>query len=189
MDMFKNEICDSCRNGGFPNCKANFNNVMIDPVTRNIVDCDLYKKKKKHTLKITYECGGKIAVEKKEVYDLPELDWKDKESKVKPDRFKTLVPEEIWSEFKEFEEMRRKKKAPLSEGTVTRLIKRLNMLAPGDYSLQKEMLIRSADNCWKTVFLPNSSNFCSKRSDERLQNKPSYDLEKIKRDAMNNTDI
>lgn len=75
MGVYTNEICESCTNGSFDNCEADFTQITLDDVTRAVVDCDIYKAKPKHKLKITYECEGKIAVVEKVVYELPEVEW------------------------------------------------------------------------------------------------------------------
>lgn len=83
MGVYTNEICESCTNGSFDNCEADFTQITLDDVTRAVVDCDIYKAKPKHKLKITYECEGKIAVVEKVVYELPEVEWQqaDKSSR------------------------------------------------------------------------------------------------------------
>lgn len=75
MGVYTNEICESCTNGSFDNCEADFTQITLDDVTRAVVDCEIYKRKAKHKLKITYECEGKIAVVEKVVYELPEVEW------------------------------------------------------------------------------------------------------------------
>lgn len=75
MEVYTNEICESCTNGSFDKCEADFTQITLDDVTRAVVDCDIYKAKPKHKLKITYECEGKIAVVEKVVYELPEVEW------------------------------------------------------------------------------------------------------------------
>lgn len=75
MEVYTNEICESCTNGSFDKCEADFTQITLDDVTRAVVDCEIYKAKPKHKLKITYECEGKIAVVEKEVYELPEVEW------------------------------------------------------------------------------------------------------------------
>lgn len=75
MEVYTNEICESCTNGSFDKCEADFTQITLDDVTRAVVDCEIYKRKAKHKLKITYECEGKIAVVEKEVYELPEVEW------------------------------------------------------------------------------------------------------------------
>ena len=67
MEVYTNEICESCTNGSFDNCEADFTQITLDDVTRAVVDCEIYKRKAKHKLKITYECEGKIAVVEKVV--------------------------------------------------------------------------------------------------------------------------
>ena len=75
MEVYTNEICESCMNGSFDKCEADFTQITLDDVTRAVVDCEIYKRKAKHKLKITYECEGKIAVVEKVVYELPEVEW------------------------------------------------------------------------------------------------------------------
>lgn len=75
MEVYTNEICESCTNGSFDKCEADFTQITLDDVTRAVVDCEIYKRKAKHKLKITYECEGKIAVVEKVIYELPEVEW------------------------------------------------------------------------------------------------------------------
>lgn len=75
MEVYTNEICESCTNGSFDKCEADFTQITLDDVTRAVVDCEIYKRKAKHKLKITYECEGRTAVVEKEVYELPEVEW------------------------------------------------------------------------------------------------------------------
>lgn len=75
MEVYTNEICESCTNGSFDNCEADFTQITLDDVTRAVVDCEIYKRKAKHKLKITYECEGKIAVVEKVIYELPKVEW------------------------------------------------------------------------------------------------------------------
>lgn len=75
MEVYTNEICESCTNGSFDKCEADFTQITLDDVTRAVVECEIYKRKAKHKLKITYECEGKIAVVEKVVYELPEVEW------------------------------------------------------------------------------------------------------------------
>lgn len=73
MEVFTNDICESCASGSFDKCEADFTQITLDDVTRAVVDCEIYKRKAKHKLKITYECEGRTAVVEKEVYELPEV--------------------------------------------------------------------------------------------------------------------
>lgn len=75
MEVYTNEICESCENGSFDKCEADFTQITLDDVTRAVVDCDIYKAKPKHKLKITYECEGRTAVVEKVVYELPKVEW------------------------------------------------------------------------------------------------------------------
>lgn len=71
---------------------------------------------------------------------------------------KTVIPDEILSEFKDFKEMRIKRKKPLTERAVTRLLNRLEELAPGNYEAQREMLLNAVDHCWDTVYPLKENN-------------------------------
>lgn len=75
MEVYTNEICESCAKGSFDKCEADFTQITLDDVTRAVVDCDIYKAKPKHKLKITYECEGRTAVVEKVVYELPKVEW------------------------------------------------------------------------------------------------------------------
>ena len=72
----ENDLCKICRYKSFDTCEADFSEVDLDDLTRFVVSCDCFIAIPKKKLKITYECGDKIAVVKKEVYNLPDLDWK-----------------------------------------------------------------------------------------------------------------
>lgn len=94
MEVFTNDICQSCTNGSFDMCKADWSQVTLDDLTRAVVDCEIYKAKPKHKLKITYECEGKIAVVEKVVYELPEVEWQqaDKSAEdISTDDIKVIV--------------------------------------------------------------------------------------------------
>lgn len=110
--------------------------------------------------------------------------YEAREKKKNTSKQKVTIPDEILPEYQAFKEMRQKIKKPLTDIAAIRLINRLNELAPDNYELQKEMLLNSVDNCWKTVYLPKTS-----KSQDKLQSKPSYDLDEIKRRMMNNTEI
>lgn len=94
MEVFTNDICQSCTNGSFDMCKADWSQVTLDDLTRAVVDCEIYKAKPKHKLKITYECEGKIAVVEKVVYELPKVEWQqaDKSAEdISTDDIKVIV--------------------------------------------------------------------------------------------------
>lgn len=94
MEVFTNDICQSCTNGSFDTCEADWSQVTLDDLTRAVVDCELYKAKPKHKLKITYECEGKIAVVEKVVYDLPEVEWQQADKRaedINTDDIKVIV--------------------------------------------------------------------------------------------------
>lgn len=191
MENFKNDICESCQGESFDSCSANFEQITLDAVTRNVVDSDLYKAKEKHLLKITYECDGKTAVEEKYVYELPDVEWKDKQQAKGSyeDEFEFL-----WNMYPRKEGKTRAYKAYVKArrgGTAYEDIE--SGIIAYIAQIKAEKIERAYvkhggtwfyNECWNDEY-----NTEPVRAKGQLQSKPSYDLEKIKRDAMNNTDI
>lgn len=190
------DICPTCQNGSFDNekCDADFNDVMFDGLAhRAIVDCHKYKEKPKHHLKITYECEGKIATFEEDVYSLPELPpgvkWKGV-----PTDYKSEF-ESIWKiyprkkdkqkAYKAFEKARKKGIAcqTIEQGVRNYIIEieKQNIDAP--YIKHFSTWLNGA--CWEDE--PDRLN--KKGNKDRLQRKPTYDLEAYKEYVMNNTEI
>ncbi len=191
MAEFINDICESCANGSFDTCDATYEQVTLDAATRNVVDCDCYSKKTKHKLKITYECEDMIATEMVEVYDLPQVKWKN--TKISNEEIKEIVL---------YLNKKAKKKYSLDSKETQKYIK-----ARAKDGFTVEQFKKVIDNqvaLWgkdpkMSQYLRPSTLFGSKfeeylnttpvKSPDKLQSKPSYDLEKIKQQAMNNTEI
>ena len=191
MAEFVNDICVSCANGNFDTCDATYEQVTLDAVTRNIVDCDYYSTKPKHKLKITYECEDMIATEIREVYDLPNVKWK-----------KTTISNEEIAEIVEYLNQKAKKKYQPKNKETQKYIK-----ARAKDGFTVEQFKKVIDNqvaLWgkdpkMSLYLRPSTLFGSKfeeylntvpvKSPDKLQSKPSYDLDKIKQQAYYNTEI
>ena len=91
-----NDLCKICQVAdSFMKCECDFSEVILDDITGNVVDCDKFKAKEKLKIKCTYQCGNKIAVVEKEVYNLPDLPWEEKKPRKKAERFKKPTVEEI----------------------------------------------------------------------------------------------
>lgn len=168
MDMFDNDICKNCQNEPYDECGANFEQITFDAVTRKVVDCDLYKEKKKHHLKITYECEGKIAVVEKDVFDLPDVKWK----KAKAAGYGEF--ENVFLSDEELEKLKRD--------------------VPGyeEYIEALSGYIKSTGKKYKSHYatIRNWSRREKKENSKgKLQAKPSYNMNEIKRRALENTEI
>ena len=191
MAEFINDICESCANGSFDTCDATYEQVTLDAVTRNVVDCDCYSKKTKHKLKITYECEDMIATEVREVYDLPNVKWK-----------RTTISNEEIAEIVKYLNEKTKKNYRASSGKTRDAIK---ARFQDDFTVDdfKKVIDNKVVSWGKdpkmAQFLRPSTLFGTKfeeylnetpvKSPDKLHSKPSYDLEEIKRRAMNNTEI
>ncbi|MCI5736066.1 MAG: conserved phage C-terminal domain-containing protein [Eubacterium sp.] len=196
MEVFTNDICPSCRNESFEKCKADFTQITLDDLTRAVVDCELYKAKPKHKLKITYECEGKIAVVEKVVYDLPEVEWQqaDKSTEdISTDDIKAIV-EYLNEKLNAHYKLTGKKikdliRARMNEGYTVE-----------DFKTVIDKKFKSWGNDPKmSLFLRPSTLFGTRFGEylneyqasdpNKLNCKPTYDLEKFKQDAMKNTEI
>lgn len=108
---------------------------------------------------------------------------KVKESKVKES--KAIIVDDLKEAWQAFAEMRNRIRKPMTNYAAELIIKKLDKLAPNDYAKQKEILLKSVENGWASVYPLNEN----KAQPQKLQSKPSYDLERIKNDALSNTDI
>lgn len=81
---------------------------------------------------------------------------KVKESKVKESivnkNIYSDVPSELLEPLKDFEEMRKKIKAPMTDKARTMMLNNLNKLSNGDNQRAIEILNQSTMNCWKGLF-------------------------------------
>lgn len=196
MEVFTNDICPSCRNESFEKCKADFTQITLDDVTRAVVDCKLYKSKPKHKLKITYECEGKIAVVEKVVYDLPDVEWQQADKRagdMSTDDIKDIVEylnNKIGAHYKpNGKKMKELIKARTNEGYTVK-----------DFKTVIDKKFKSWGNDPKmSLYLRPSTLFGTRfgeylneyqaESPDRLSCKPTFDIEQVMKDAMNNFEI
>lgn len=196
MEVFTNDICPSCRNESFEKCKADFTQITLDDVTRAVVDCELYKAKPKHKLKITYECEGKIAVVEKAVYDLPDVEWQQADKSagdMSTDDIKDIVEylnNKIGAHYKpNGKKMKELIKARTNEGYTVK-----------DFKTVIDKKFKSWGNDPKmSLYLRPSTLFGTRfgeylneyqaESPDRLSCKPTFDIEQVMKDAMNNFEI
>ena len=191
MTEFINDLCISCANGSFDTCDTSFEQVTFDGITREIVDCDNYIAKPKRKLKITYEYDGMIATEVKEVYELPNLAWQKQ----------SINSDDIY-EIVEYLNLKTKKSYRSSSKKLQQLIKARasEKFTVDDFKKVIDNKVASWGKDPKMAqYLRPSTLFGTKfeeylneapvKSPDKLQSKPSYDLEKIKQQAMNNTEI
>lgn len=196
MEVFTNDICPSCRNESFEKCKADFTQITLDDLTRAVVDCELYKAKPKHKLKITYECEGKIAVVEKVVYELPEVEWQQADKRagdMSTDDIKAIVEylnNKIGAHYKpNGKKMKELIKARTNEGYTVK-----------DFKTVIDKKFKSWGNDPKmSLYLRPSTLFGTRfgeylneyqaESPDRLSCKPTFDIEQVMKDAMNNFEI
>lgn len=196
MEVFTNDICPSCRNESFEKCKADFTQITLDDVTRAVVDCKLYKAKPKHKLKITYECEGKIAVVEKVVYDLPDVEWQQADKRagdMSTDDIKDIVEylnNKIGAHYKpNGKKIKELIKARTNEGYTVE-----------DFKTVIDKKFKSWGNDPKmSLYLRPSTLFGTRfgeylneyqaESPDRLSCKPTFDIEQVMKDAMNNFEI
>ena len=196
MEVFTNDICQSCTNGSFDTCKADWSQVTLDDLTREVVDCEIYKAKPKHKLKITYECEGKIAVVEKVVYELPEVEWQqaDKSAEdISTDDIKVIVEylnNKIGAHYKpNGKKMKELIRARMNEGYTVK-----------DFKTVIDKKFKSWGNDPKMSLYLRPSTLFSTRFGEylneyqaedmkKLNCKPTFDIEQVMKDAMNNFEI
>ena len=196
MEVFTNDICQSCTNGSFDTCKADWSQVTLDDLTRAVVDCEIYKAKPKHKLKITYECEGKIAVVEKVVYELPEVEWQqaDKSAEdISTDDIKVIVEylnNKIGAHYKpNGKKMKELIRARMNEGYTVK-----------DFKTVIDKKFKSWGNDPKMSLYLRPSTLFSTRFGEylneyqaedmkKLNCKPTFDIEQVMKDAMNNFEI
>lgn len=196
MEVFTNDICPSCRNESFEKCKADFTQITLDDLTRAVVDCELYKAKPKHKLKITYECEGKIAVVEKVVYDLPDVEWQQADKSagdMSTDDIKDIVEylnNKIGAHYKpNGKKMKELIRARMNEGYTVK-----------DFKTVIDKKFKSWGNDPKmSLYLRPSTLFGTRfgeylneyqaESPDGLSCKPTFDIEQVMKDAMNNFEI
>lgn len=196
MEVYTNEICESCTNGSFDKCEADFTQITLDDVTRAVVDCEIYKRKAKHKLKITYECEGKIAVVEKVVYELPKVEWQQADKSagnMSTDDIKVIVEylnDKIGAHYKpNGKKMKELIRARMNEGYTVE-----------DFKTVIDKKFKSWGNDPKmSLYLRPSTLFGTRFGEylneyqaedmKKLNCKPTFDIEQVMKDAMNNFEI
>lgn len=196
MEVYTNEICESCTNGSFDKCEADFTQITLDEVTRAVVDCEIYKRKAKHKLKITYECEGRTAVVEKEVYELPEvlLQQADKNAgDISTDVIKVIVEylnDKIGAHYKpNGKKIKDLIRARMNEGYTVEDFKTVIDKKFKSWGKDEKM---SAYLRPSTLFGTKFGEYLNEYQAEnpnRLNRKPTFDIEQVTKDAMNNFEI
>ena len=196
MEVFTNDICESCTNGSFDTCKADFTQITLDDLTRAVVDCELYETKPRHKLKITYECEGKIAVVEKVVYDLPEVEWQQADKSagdISTNDIKEIVEylnQKLDAHYKpNGKKIKDLVRARMNEGYTVE-----------DFKTVIDKKFKSWGNDAKmSLYLRPSTLFGTRFGEylneyqaedmNKLNCKPTFDIEQVMKDAMNNFEI
>lgn len=196
MEVFTNDICPSCRNESFEKCKADFTQITLDDVTRAVVDCELYKAKPKHKLKITYECEGKIAVVEKVVYDLPDVEWQQADKStgdMSTDDIKVIVEylnNKIGAHYKpNGKKMKELIRARMNEGYTVKDFKTVIDKKFKSWGNDPEMSLYLRPSTLFGTRFGEYLNEYQAESPDRLSCKPTFDIEQVMKDAMNNFEI
>lgn len=196
MEVFTNDICPSCRNESFEKCKADFTQITLDDLTRAVVDCELYKAKPKHKLKITYECEGKIAVVEKVVYDLPDVEWQQADKStgdMSTDDIKVIVEylnNKIGAHYKpNGKKMKELIRARMNEGYMVEDFKTVIDKKFKSWGNDPKMSLYLRPSTLFSTRFAEYLNEYQAESPDRLSCKPTFDIEQVMKDAMNNFEI
>lgn len=196
MEVFTNDICPSCRNEGFEKCKADFTQITLDDLTRAVVDCELYKAKPKHKLKITYECEGKIAVVEKVVYDLPDVEWQQADKRagdMSTDDIKAIVEylnNKIGAHYKpNGKKIKELIRARMNEGYTVEDFKTVIDKKFKSWGNDPKMSLYLRPSTLFSTRFAEYLNEYQAESPDRLSCKPTFDIEQVMKDAMNNFEI
>lgn len=191
MEVFTNDICESCTNGSFDTCKADWSQVTLDDLTRAVVDCEIYKAKPKHKLKITYECEGKIAVVEKVVYDLPDVEWQQADKST--DDIKVIVEylnNKIGAHYKpNGKKMKELIRARMNEGYTVEDFKTVIDKKFKSWGNDPKMSLYLRPSTLFSTRFAEYLNEYQAESPDRLSCKPTFDIEQVMKDAMNNFEI
>ena len=196
MEVFTNDICPSCRKESFEKCKADFTQITLDDLTRAVVDCELYKAKPKHKLKITYECEGKIAVVEKVVYDLPDVEWQQADKStgdMSTDDIKVIVEylnNKIGAHYKpNGKKMKELIRARMNEGYMVEDFKTVIDKKFKSWGNDPKMSLYLRPSTLFSTRFAEYLNEYQAESPDRLSCKPTFDIEQVMKDAMNNFEI
>ena len=196
MEVFTNDICESCVSGSFDTCKADWSQVTLDDLTRAVVDCELYKAKPKHKLKITYECEGKIAVVEKVVYDLPDVEWQQADKRagdMRADDIKAIVEylnDKIGAHYKpNGKKIKELIRARMNEGYTVEDFKTVIDKKFKSWGNNPKMSLYLRPSTLFSTRFAEYLNEYQAESPDRLSCKPTFDIEQVMKDAMNNFEI
>lgn len=196
MEVFTNDICPSCRNESFDKCKADFTQITLDDLTRAVVDCELYQAKPKHKLKITYECEGKIAVVEKAVYDLPDVEWQQANKSagdMSTDDIKDIVEylnNKIGAHYKpNGKKIKELIRARMNEGYTVEDFKTVIDKKFKSWGNDPKMSLYLRPSTLFSTRFAEYLNEYQAESPDRLSCKPTFDIEQVMKDAMNNFEI
>lgn len=196
MEVFTNDICPSCRNESFEKCKADFTQITLDDLTRSVVDCELYKAKPKHKLKITYECEGKIAIVEKVVYDLPDVEWQQADKStgdMSTDDIKVIVEylnNKIGAHYKpNGKKMKELIRARMNEGYMVEDFKTVIDKKFKSWGNDPKMSLYLRPSTLFSTRFAEYLNEYQAESPDRLSCKPTFDIEQVMKDAINNFEI
>lgn len=190
MEVFTNDICESCASGSFDKCEADFTQITLDDVTRAVVDCEIYKRKAKHKLKITYECEGRTAVVEKEVYELPEVLLQQADNNEEIKEIVEYLNQKLNAKYKpNGKKIKDLIHARMNEGYTVEDFKTV---------IDKKFKSWGKDEKMSTYLRPSTLfgtkfgeylNEYQAKNPNRLNCKPTFDIEQVMKDAMNNFDI
>lgn len=196
MEVFTNDICPSCRNESFDKCKADFTQITLDDLTRAVVDCELYQAKPKHKLKITYECEGKIAVVEKAVYDLPDVEWQQANKSagdMSTDDIKDIVEylnNKIGAHYKpNGKKIKELIRARMNEGYTVEDFKTVIDKKFKSWGNDPKMSLYLRPSTLFSTRFAEYLNEYQAESPDRLSCNPTFDIEQVMKDAMNNFEI
>ena len=196
MEVYTNEICESCANGSFDKCEADFTQITLDDVTRAVVDCDIYKAKPKHKLKITYECEGRTAVVEKVVYELPKVEWQQADKStgnMSTDDIKVIVEylnNKIGAHYKpNGKKMKELIRARMNEGYTGEDFKTVIDKKFKSWGKDPKMSLYLRPSTLFGTRFGEYLNEYQAKNPNRLNCKPTFDIEQVTKDAMNNFEI
>lgn len=179
-------LCKSCKKVSFDTCKAGFDQVEFDICSKKIAKCKCFEEREKFHIKITYEFEDKIAVVEKDVYDLPEVKWKDKQQGL--GEFGNVFISD--SDLKKLQD-----KYPDTYSDAIEALSRYIEIEPkkakrykNHYAVVCQWITRE-NKKQKQREQELSEREKRRANTGRLRSTATYDLERIKADAMNNTEL
>lgn len=187
MQKKHSDICEKCIKGPYEKCNVSFEQLSFDVITRAVAKCKSFEEKPKHRIKITYECEGKIAVEEKDVYDLPDVKWKKKAAAGLGEFQNVLISDE------ELEKLKRDfphEYAEYIESLSEYIAKSPKKAAKynSHYAVVRSWINRDRKNK-RTREDEAKAREARRNNKDKLSSSASYNLNQIKQSALNNTEI